>query len=309
MPSEPLPAGRHGWTIKKILDWTTEHFKKHRIEEPHLEAELLLAHALKTERIKLYIDFEKEPDRAALEVFKGYIARRMKREPAAYITGHKYFMSLDLKVTPDVLIPRPETELLIENAVELSRAFDQKISALDIGTGSGAISVSLAKFIDNIEICATDSSKKALDVALENAKRHKVESKIKFLEADLFPKDGRKFDIIISNPPYIRTADIGRLQPEVKDFEPTTALDGGPDGLEYYRRIIHAAGNYIKEGGFLMLEIGADQSMPVTGIINEKFKSKNVLVKKDLSGLDRVVIAGGCTNNGCLNGSTDGKRM
>ena len=302
MPSEP-------WTIKKILDWTTEHFKKHRIEEPHLEAEILLAHALKTERIKLYIDFEKEPDRVALEVFKGYIARRIKREPAAYITGHKYFMSLDLKVTPDVLIPRPETELLIENAVELSRAFDQKISAIDIGTGSGAIAVSLAKFIDNIEVCATDSSKKALDVALENAKRHKVESKIKFLEADLFPKDGRKFDIIISNPPYIRTADIGRLQPEVKDFEPTTALDGGPDGLEYYRRIIHAAGNYIKEGGFLMLEIGADQSMPVTGIINEKFKSKNVLVKKDLSGLDRVIIAGGCTNNGCLNGSTDGKRM
>ena len=285
MPCEP-------WTIKKILDWTTEHFKKHRIEDPHLEAEILLAHALKSERIKLYIDFEKEPDKMGLEVFKGYIARRIKREPTAYITGHKYFMSLDLKVTPDVLIPRPETELLIENAVELSRAFDQKISALDIGTGSGAIAVSLAKFIDNIEVYATDSSKKALDVALENAKKHKVEGKIKFFEADLFPKDGQKFDIIISNPPYIKTSDISGLQPEVKDFEPTTALDGGADGLEYYRRIIHAAGNYLKEGGFLLLEIGADQSIPVTGIINEKLRSKNVLMKKDIRGLDRVVIAG-----------------
>jgi len=284
MPSEP-------WTIKKILDWTTEHFKKHRIEDPHLEAEILLAHALNTERIKLYIDFEKEPDKKGLEVFKGYIARRIKREPAAYITGHKYFMSLDLKVTPDVLIPRPETELLIENAVELSRAFDQKISALDVGTGSGAIAVSLAKFIDNIEVCATDSSKKALDIALENAKKHKVEGKIKFLEADIFPSDDRKFDIIISNPPYIKTSDISGLQPEVKDFEPAAALDGGTDGLEYYRRIIHAAGNYLKEDSFLMLEIGADQSIPVTGIINEMLRSKKVLVKKDISGLDRVVIA------------------
>ena len=285
MPSEP-------WTIKKILDWTTEHFKKHRIEDPHLEAEILLAHALKTERIKLYIDFEKEPDKNGLEVFKGYITRRMKKEPAAYITGHKYFMSLDLKVTPDVLIPRPETELLIENAIELSKAFNGKISALDIGTGSGAIAVSLAKFIDNIEIYATDSSKKALDIALENAKRHKVEGKIKFIEADLFPNDGLKFDIIISNPPYIRTADVRELQPEVKDFEPIAALDGGADGLEYYRRIIHAAGNYLKEDGFLMLEIGADRSEAVTVIINEMLKPKNVITKKDLSGLDRVVIAG-----------------
>jgi release factor glutamine methyltransferase len=284
MQSEP-------WTIKKILDWTTEHFKKHRIDDPHLEAEILLSHALKTERIKLYIDFEKEPDKNGLEIFKSYIARRIKREPAAYITGHKYFMSLDLKVTPDVLIPRPETELLIENAVELSRTFDQNISALDIGTGSGAIAVSLAKFIDNIEVCATDTSKKALDVALENAKKYKVENKIIFFEADLFPSDGRKFDIIISNPPYIRTADIKGLQPEVRDFEPAAALDGGADGLDYYRRIIEMAGNYLNENGFLMLEIGPEQSVPVTGIINEKLKPKKVLVKKDISGLDRAVIA------------------
>ena len=279
------------WTIKKVLDWTTEHFKKHRIDDPHLEAEILLAHALKTERIKLYIDFEKEPDRAALESFKSYIARRIKREPSAYITGHKYFMSLDLKITPDVLIPRPETELLIENAIELSKIINGKMSALDIGTGSGAIAVSLAKFIDNIEICATDSSKKALDVALENARKHKVEGKIKFIETDLFPTNGQKFDIIISNPPYIRSSDINGLQPEVRDFEPSAALDGGADGLEYYRRIIGTAGNYLKEDGSLILEIGADQSTAVTGIINEKLKPKNVLVKKDISGLDRVVIA------------------
>jgi len=279
------------WTIKKILDWTTEYFKKHQIDNPHLEAEILLAHALNTERIKLYVDFEKEPDKVALEIFKGYMTRRAKREPAAYIIGSKYFMSLNFKVTPYVLIPRPETELLIENAIELSKGFEGKISILDIGTGCGAIAVSLAKFIDNIEIYATDSSKKALDVALENAKMHKVEGKIKFIEADLFPKEELKFNIIVSNPPYIKTADIGSLQPEIKDFEPISALDGGADGLDYYRRIIDKAGNYLKEGGCLLLEIGADQSKDVVGLIKDKLKSKNVSIKKDLNGLDRVVIA------------------
>jgi len=279
------------WTIKKILDWTTEYFKKHQIDNPHLEAEILLAHALNTERIKLYVDFEKEPDRVALEIFKGYMTRRAKREPTAYITGGKYFMSLNFKVTPDVLIPRPETELLIENAIELSKGFEGKISILDIGTGCGAIAVSLAKFIDNIEIYATDSSKKALDVALDNAKKHGVEDKIKFIEADLFPNESTKFDVIVSNPPYIKTSDIDTLQPEIKNFEPIAALDGGADGLDHYRRIIDKAKNYLKEGGNLLLEIGADQSKDVVNIINDKLKPKNISIKKDLSGLDRAVIA------------------
>ncbi|MFH1709794.1 MAG: peptide chain release factor N(5)-glutamine methyltransferase [bacterium] len=280
------------WTIKRLLDWTTDHFTKHQIENPHLEAEILLAHALATERIKLYIDFEKEPDRVALEIFKGFIKRRTKREPAAYITGNKYFMSLAFKVTRDVLIPRPETELLIENAIELSKTFD-RVSALDIGTGSGAIAVSLARFIDNMDICATDSSQKALELALENAKKHGVESRIKFTETNLFPKEIQKFNIIISNPPYIKTADIQNLAPEIRDFEPIAALDGGADGLNYYRKIAEQAETYLKDDGYLLLEIGAGQSKDVVGIINDKLKPKSIRVKKDLSGLDRVVIASG----------------
>jgi len=279
------------WTIKRLLDWTTEYFTKHQIENPHLEAEILLSHALNTERIKLYIDFEKELDKKSLEVFKGFITRRVKREPAAYIIGNKHFMSLNFMVTPDVLIPRPETELLIENAIELSKAYNGNITILDIGTGSGAIAVALAKFIDNTEIYATDSSKKALEVASKNAMRHDVEGRIKFIETDLFPKENLKFDIIISNPPYIKSADIGSLQPEVKGFEPISALDGGPDGLDFYRKIIDKVGGYLNENSSILFEIGADQAKDVVNIIKNKLNLKNVRIKKDLSGLDRIVIA------------------
>lgn len=279
------------WTIKKLLDWTTGYFEKHQIDNPHLEAEILLAHALNAERIKLYIDFEKEPDRKALDAFKGFIVRRAKREPAAYITGSKQFMSLNFKVSPDVLIPRPETELLIENAIELIKKIDGKAAMLDIGTGSGAIAVSLAKFTDNAEITATDISEKALEIASANAQTHKVDGRIKFVRADLYPPENIKFDIIVSNPPYIKTADIKGLQPEIRSFEPVSALDGGADGLDHYRRIIGKAGNYLKEDGVLLLEIGADQAKDVIGIVNDTLKPKSVVVKKDLSGLDRVVIA------------------
>jgi release factor glutamine methyltransferase len=280
------------WTIKKVLDWTTDFFSKHKIENPHLEAEILLSHALHIDRIKLYIDFEKEIDKKSLETFKGFITRRVKGEPAAYITGSKHFMSLIFNVTADVLIPRPETELLIENAIELSKAFQGKITLLDIGTGSGIIAVSLAKFISDISICATDSSKKALEVAIANAKKHEVENKIQFIEADLFPKDDQRYDIIISNPPYIKTSDIKDLQPEIRNFEPFAALDGGPDGLDCYRRIAEKAGGFLKEGGFLLMEVGSDSAKDVAVLIQNALKTKNIRIKKDLNGLDRVVVAG-----------------
>jgi release factor glutamine methyltransferase len=280
------------WTIKKVLDWTTDYFSKHKIENPHLEAEILLSHALHMDRIRLYIDFDKEIDKKDLETFKGFLTRRVKGEPAAYITGSKHFMSLIFNVTADVLIPRPETELLIENAIELSKAFQGKISVLDIGTGSGIIAVSLAKFIGDISIYATDSSKKALEVAVENAKKHGVENKIQFIEADLFPKDDQRYDIIISNPPYIKTSDIKGLQPEIRNFEPLAALDGGPDGLDCYRRIAEKAAGYLKEGGFLLLEVASDSAKDVAVLIQDALKTKNLRIKKDLNGLERVIVAG-----------------
>ncbi len=280
------------WTIKKVLDWTTDYFNKHKIETPHLEAEILLSHALHMDRIKLYIDFEKEIDKKGLETFKGFITRRVKGEPAAYIIGNKHFMSLNFNVTPDVLIPRPETELLIENAIELSKTFEGKITVLDIGTGSGIIAVSLAKFIDNIEVHATDSSGKALEVALSNAKKHEVENKIQFIETDLFPEENLQCNIIISNPPYIKTANIKNLQPEIRDFEPYAALDGGPDGLDCYRKIAEKGASFLKEGGFLLLEVASDSANDVASLIQNALKPKNIRIKKDLNGLERVIIAG-----------------
>ena len=280
------------WTIKKILDWTTEYFKKHQIENPHLEAEIILAHALHIDRIRLYIDFEKELDKPSLELFKGFITRRVKGEPAAYITGSKQFMSLIFKVTPDVLIPRPETEMLIESVIEISKIIEGKLTVLDIGTGSGAIAVSLAKFVDNIAVTATDISKKALEVAIENAKKHQVENKISFIEADLFPVETQKYDIIVSNPPYIKTAEIKTLQIEIRDYEPHSALDGGPDGLDFYKKIAEKSDNYLNENGRLILEVGYDGAKDVAVLVQDALKTKNIRIKKDLNGVDRVVIAG-----------------
>jgi release factor glutamine methyltransferase len=280
------------WTVTRLLDWTTEYLKKNKVEEPHLEAEILLSHALNSERIKLYIDFEKIVDKNTLATFKGFITRRAKGEPSAYITGNKQFMSLNFIVTKDVLIPRPETELIVENAIGVSKKFTGKASILDIGTGSGAIAVSLAKFIENSEIVATDLSEKALDVAALNAKKHGVENKIKFIKADLFPDDVQKFDIIVSNPPYIKTALINGLQREVKDFEPLSALDGGGDGLTYYQAILAKAPEYLKENGAIILEISPDLAKDIVSLARNTLASKDIRVIKDLNGLDRVVVAG-----------------
>jgi release factor glutamine methyltransferase len=278
------------WTVTRLLDWTTEYLKKNQIEDPHLEAEILLSRALNSERIKLYIDFEKVIDKKTLATFKGCIIRRAKGEPSAYITGNKQFMSLNFIVTKDVLIPRPETELLVENAIELSKKIGGKAAILDIGTGSGAIAVSMAKFIENSEIVATDLSEKALEVAALNAKKHDVEGKIKFVKADLFPEDIQKFDIIVSNPPYIKTALISGLQREVKDFEPLSALDGGADGLTYYRAILDKAPEYLKENGSIILEISPELAKDVISLAKNAFKTKDNKVIKDLNALDRVIV-------------------
>ncbi len=275
------------WTVTRLLDWTTEYFGKHQIENPHLEAEILLAHTLNSERIKLYIDFEKVIDKNTLATFKGYITRRAKGEPSAYITGNKQFMSLNFIVTKDVLIPRPETELLVENAIELAKG---KAAILDIGTGSGAIAVSMAKFIDNSEIVATDLSEKTLEVAVMNAKKHDVESKIKFVKADLFPEEIKQFDVIVSNPPYIKTALISGLQREVKDFEPLSALDGGTDGLTYYRAIFEKAPGFLKENGAIILEISPELANDVVSLARNAIRNKDIRIIKDLNGLNRVVI-------------------
>ena len=277
-------------SIKEALGWATDYFQKNNIENPHLEAEILLAHALKLKRIDLYIKFEEIVSAEVLAKFKDYITRRKNHEPTAYITGIKAFMSLDFTVTRDVLIPRPETEILVEAAIGAAKEFESPI-ILDIGTGSGALSVSIAKYLPSAKIHATDVSQKAIEIAGRNAKTHSVSERINFEAADLFPKAaGIKFDVIVANPPYIKSSEIEKLMPEIRNYEPLSALDGGADGLDFYRAIIPKAKDYLKDSGALILEIDPNLLEGVKKLLSESF-FRISSIKKDLNDLNRAVIA------------------
>lgn len=282
------------WTISTLLDWTTIYFTNHKIEEPHLEAEILLAHALKIKRIELYMQHERVLKEEELAAFKQLILRRIKREPTAYIIGYKPFMSLDLNVTKDVLIPRPETEKLVEESISLVKLTGKDIvHVADIGTGSGAIGVSVAKYCKSAKVYATDISKAAIGVAESNAEKHGVKERISFYLGDLFSPipEGIKFDLILSNPPYIKTSEIKDLQPEISKYEPAGALDGGPDGLDYYRKIISQAPNYLADSGYLLLEAGYGQADNIVEMIKNTGSFRETKKVKDLSGIDRVILA------------------
>ena len=271
------------WTIMKLLDWTTEYFKKFNIEWPHLEAEILLAHALKFKRIDLYVHFERTLKEEELARYKGLILRRSKHEPIAYITGIQPFMSLDFKVDPSVLIPRPETEKLVEVAIDLAKEFEAP-KILDIGTGCGNIAVSIARYVTDSYLTGIDASAEAIDLAAENAKIHKVDDRCKFIKGDLFPETGNKFDLIVSNPPYIPTGEIDELQEEIQ-FEPRAALDGGPDGLAPIRKIIDRSKNYLNPKSYLILEFGIGQA---NKILDYSRNFGGAKIFKDHSGTDRI---------------------
>lgn len=279
------------WTISSLLDWTTLYFTKYAIQEPHLEAEILLAHSLSVKRIELYVQHERILTADELARFKQLILRRIKKEPVAYIIGCKPFMSLDFFVNQDVLIPRPETEKLVEIAVDIAKTRDETISVLDIGCGSGAIAISIAKYALNTSIVATDSSEKAVYTANQNAQKHGVQDKITFYQGNLFepiPSD-LKFDIIVSNPPYIQSSEINNLQIEIKDFEPIAALDGGADGLDFYRNIISHAHGFLKQNGLILLEMGAGQSKSIRNIIDSNPSFGNIKIFKDHGDIERVI--------------------
>lgn len=272
-----------------MLDFASDYFGKSGIENPHLEAEILLAKALNMKRIDLYVNFEKPMRADELGLFKSYIKRRKEHEPAAYIIGSRSFMSLDLEVTKDVLIPRPETELIVEASISLMKDVPSPL-ILDIGTGSGAIAVSLAKYLPSARITATDISEKAIDSASRNAKTHNVSDRIQFEAIDLFPATSDKFDLIVSNPPYIRSDEISKLAPEVRAHEPVSALDGGKDGLAYYSSIIPGARQRLKESGILVLEIDPGLSDGISAVLKDSGFQK-VDVRRDLNGHERAVIA------------------
>ncbi len=276
------------WTIKRLVDWTTDYFTKRGIEWPHLEAEILLSHSLRIPRIQLYVQFERVLKEDELAAFKALILRRANREPLAYITGHQPFMSLDFDIDPSVLVPRQETEKLVEVALERVKPLSDARVA-DICCGSGVIGVSIAKYAPQARLSGTDISEGAVRLSASNAAKNGVGERCSFFRGDLFePLKGAAFDLIVSNPPYIRSGDIDGLQPEVSRFEPRAALDGGADGLEFYRRIAEGAPAFLAPNGALMLEVGMGQSEQVRGLLGN---FKNVRTVKDLSGIERVVTA------------------
>ena len=281
------------WTIIKILDWTKQYFADRGVENPRLDAEVLLCAVLQCERIKLYMDFERPLTGAELSQYKKYVARRGQHEPLAYILGEKEFMRNSFKVTPATLVPRPETELLVESLIKVARGLkaDGDVKILDIGTGSGAIIVSLLDYLPNAKGVGVDISVDALIVAEENSRRIGVRERAGFMQSDLFsriPAD-KKFDIIVSNPPYIPAADIAGLAKDVQK-EPRGALDGGADGLDFYRRIISEAMDHMTDEGILAFEVGINQAQVVAELCR-KAGFKATAIRKDYADIERMVFA------------------
>ena len=278
------------WTIGRILKWTEQYFKEKGIESPRLDAEVLLSHILGRERIYLYVHFDEPLEPAELARYREAIKQRVQRVPVAYIIGEKEFMGLTFKVTADTLVPRPDTEILVQAAVERLRARGETPRFADIGTGSGAICLSILHFLPKAQADTVDISPAARAVAEENAAALEVADRVTFHTGDLLaPLAGQCYDAILSNPPYIPDGDIAALAPEVRLKEPHTALAGGKDGLDFYRRLMANAPALLKDGGFLAVEVGIHQAAPVAALAVPSFSRTEIL--KDYAGIERVVIA------------------
>ena len=278
------------WTIGRLLTWTTGFLREHGSESSRLDAEVLLAHALGCERIALYTRFGEPATDATRDAFRELVRRRAAGTPVAYLVGHKEFFSLDFEVGPAVLIPRPDSEFVVLEFLRVAKPLAE-VSVIDVGTGSGNLAVSAAHQHAGARIRAIDSSPAALEVARRNATRHGVADRVEFLEGNLFDPipSGVSVDCILSNPPYIPTAEIPNLPVGVRDHEPHAALDGGPTGLEVVGRIISAAGNYLKTGGQLILEIGAPQEAAVRKLLEDTDRFDLLPTIHDYAGHPRVV--------------------
>lgn len=281
---------REIWTVGSILKWTEQYFREKGVESPRLDAEILLSHVLEKERIYLYVEFDAPLERQELARFRALVKQRAMRVPVAYIVGYKEFMGLRFSVTPDVLIPRPDTEILVEAA--LGRL--EKLSAprlLDIGVGSGAILLSLLAKLPEATGVAVDISPEALEVARRNAEALGVAQRVVFRCGDLYaPVAGETFDAVLSNPPYIPEADLAALAPEVRK-EPRGALAAGRDGLDFYRRLTARGAEFVRADGFLALEIGVFQAAAVAALAEGMQGFGKAEVLKDYGGIERVVLA------------------
>jgi release factor glutamine methyltransferase len=280
------------WTVLKVLQWTTGYFSRKGIEQPRSNAEVLLAHILGLERIQLYLRHDQPLTSEELARFREVVRRRADKEPTQYITSKQEFWSLDFEVTSSVLIPRPETELLVEKAVELLPSrFSGRV--LDLCTGSGAIAIALAHECHHLRVFATDKSPQALAVAKRNAIRHHVEERVMMAAMDLldgFSPSAPLFDLVISNPPYVGEKEFCTLAPEVACHEPAAALRGGGElGLDVIQRIIRQIPFYLKPGGALLMEIGQGQAEPLGAELDKNTHVARYEFIRDYSGILRVL--------------------
>ncbi|WP_303298313.1 peptide chain release factor N(5)-glutamine methyltransferase [Mitsuokella multacida] len=281
------------WTIGRILKWTEQYFKDKGIESPRLDAEVLLAHVLEKQRIYLYVHFDEPLQPGELAAYREMIKKRVLRVPVAQILGEKEFMGLTFKVTADTLVPRPDTEILVQAAVDRLRAMagEEPLRFADIGTGSGAICLSVLHYLSDTVADTVDISPAARAVAEENAASLGLADRITFHTGDLLqPLSGISFAAILSNPPYIPEADIATLAPEVRLKEPHTALSGGQDGLDFYRRLAKEAPAMLVPGGFTAFEVGIHQAGDVADLLKANPLIDRTEILPDYAGIDRVVV-------------------
>ena len=283
------------WTVGRLLGWTTDYLSRNRADTPRLDAEILLGESLGCERIELYTRFDEVPDESARTAFRELVRRRAEGTPVAYLVGRREFYSLTFRVTPDVLIPRPETEFLVIAALDLAKArpASEEISICDVGTGSGVIAVCLARHLPNCRVTALDISPEALAVAEYNARKHEVADRIELLESDLLgsvPPE-RRFDLILSNPPYVSQSEFDALAADVREYEPRKALLAGASGTELIEALLPQAAERLAAGGHLLIEISPMIHEAVCGLISADGRFQLGPTVMDLARLPRAVVA------------------
>lgn len=286
------------WTVRRLLEWTTGFFTRKEVDSPRLSAELLLGHVLNVPRIKLYTDYERPLSDGDLSTYRDLVKRAGEQEPIAYLTGKAHFFSLEFEVGPGVLIPRPDTETLVENVLQTVRntAGLESPRILDLCTGSGCIACALAVRIKTANLTAIDISDAAIAIATKNAQRLGVAERVQILQGDLYEPlktviDPQPFNMIVANPPYIPSSQIASLDRNVRDYEPQLALDGGLDGLTPHRRIMQDAAYRLLPGGTIYLEIAYDQGDAAREMMGHYPEFDAVRLLKDYGGKDRVVTA------------------
>jgi release factor glutamine methyltransferase len=282
------------WTIQRLLTWVTEYLTQKGVDAPRLSAELLLSHVLGLKRIELYTQYNKIVVQEQLDRLRDLVKRSGEHEPVAYLVGRTEFYSIEFEVTPDCLIPRPETELLVQRSIEFLRKRTGPQQVCDLCTGCGVVAVAIAKNVPDTKVLATDISEPALAVAARNIEKHKLADRIELRHGDLFEPlvpQLDAFDLIACNPPYVSAPEYEALDRNVKDYEPRIALHAGPDGLDVYRRIVEEVREFLKPDGILLLEIGYQQGPAVRELLEQTGVFAPIRIDKDLQGHERVVAA------------------